>query len=45
LIDGDLLSDKIEINLYMVGALMLNSVGEEVHNTNVVIVDKCVLRR
>jgi hypothetical protein len=45
LIDCDLLSDKMEINLHMLGALMLNGVGEEVHDTDVVIVDKGASRR
>jgi hypothetical protein len=44
LTDGDLLSDKIEINLHMLGVLMLNKVGGEVHDANIVIVDKCASR-
>jgi hypothetical protein len=31
LTDGNLLSDKMKINLHMFGALMLNRVGGEVH--------------
>jgi hypothetical protein len=31
LTDGNLLSDKMKINLHMFGALMLNEVGGEVH--------------
>jgi hypothetical protein len=32
LTDDNLLSDKMKINLYMLGALMLNGVGGEVHD-------------
>jgi hypothetical protein len=39
------LSDKMKINLHMFGALMLNGVGEEVHNTDVVAVDESASRR
>jgi hypothetical protein len=45
LADGNLLSNKIKINLHMLGALMLNGVGEEVHDTDVVTVDKGAPRR
>jgi hypothetical protein len=45
LTDGNLLSDKIKINLHMLNALMLNGVGGEVHNTDIVAVHKCALRR
>jgi hypothetical protein len=45
LTDGDLLSDKMKINLHMLCALMLNRVGGEVHDADVVIVDKSVPRR
>jgi hypothetical protein len=45
LTDGNLLSDKMKINLHMLGALMLNEVGEEVHDIDVVIVDKGAPRR
>jgi hypothetical protein len=45
LIDGNLLSDKMKINLHMLGALMLNGVGGEVHDANIVAVDKCAPRR
>jgi hypothetical protein len=38
--DGDILSDKMEINLHMLGVLMLNEVAREVHDTDVVAVDK-----
>jgi hypothetical protein len=40
LVDGNLLSDKMKINLHMLGALMLNGVGGEVHGADVVAVDK-----
>jgi hypothetical protein len=45
LTDGNLLSDKMKINLHMLGALMLNGVGGEVHGADVVVVDKGALRR
>jgi hypothetical protein len=45
LTDGDLLSDKMKINLHMLCALMLNRVGGEVHDADVVMVDKSVPRR
>jgi hypothetical protein len=38
--DGNLLSNKMKINLHMLGALMLNGVGGEVHGVDIVIVDK-----
>jgi hypothetical protein len=44
LIDGNLISDKMKINLHMFKALMLNGVGEEVHDADVVTVDKGELR-
>jgi hypothetical protein len=44
LTDGNLLSDKMKINLHMLGALMLNGVGGEVHGADIVTVDKCALR-
>jgi hypothetical protein len=37
--------DKMKINLHMLGALMLNGVGRDVHNTDIVTVDKCAPRR
>jgi hypothetical protein len=40
LADGNLLSDKMKINLHMLGALMLNGVGGEVHGAKVATVDK-----
>jgi hypothetical protein len=45
LADGNLLSDKIKINLHMLGVLMLNVVGGEVHDADVVVVDKGAPRR
>jgi hypothetical protein len=45
LADGNLLSDKIKINLHMLGALMLNGVGGKVHGADVVVVDKGTPRR
>jgi hypothetical protein len=40
LTDGDLFSDKVKINLHMLGALVLNGVVGEVYNTYVVAVDE-----
>jgi hypothetical protein len=45
LTDGDLLSNKIKINLHMLGMLILNGVGGEVHGADIIAVDKCALRR
>jgi hypothetical protein len=45
LTDADLLSDKMKINLHMLRALMLNGVGGEVHDTDVVAVDESVPQR
>jgi hypothetical protein len=45
LTDGNLLSDKMKINLYMLGALMLNGIGGEVHGADVVVVDNGAPRR
>jgi hypothetical protein len=45
LTDDNFLSDKMKINLHMLGTLMLNGVSEEVHNADVVAVDKGALRR
>jgi hypothetical protein len=39
------LSDKMKINLHMFGALMLNGVGGDVHDVDVVVVDESALRR
>jgi hypothetical protein len=40
LVNGNILSDKMKINLHMLGMLMLNMVGGEVHGANVVTIDK-----
>jgi hypothetical protein len=45
LTDDNLLSDKMKISLHMLGALMLNGVGGEVHDADVVAVDKDAPRR
>jgi hypothetical protein len=45
LTDGNLLSDKMRVNLHMLGVLMLNGIGGEVHDTDIVAVDKCAPRR
>jgi hypothetical protein len=45
LADGNLLLDKLKINLHMLGALMPNRVGGEVHGADVVTVDKGAPRR
>jgi hypothetical protein len=45
LTDGNLLSDKIKINLLMLSALMLNRVDGVVHDVDTVAVDKCAPRR
>jgi hypothetical protein len=42
LTDGNLLSNKMKINLHMLCALMLNGVGGEVHGADVVVVDESV---
>jgi hypothetical protein len=39
LADGDLLSNKVKINLHMLGVLMLNGVGGEIDDVDVVTVD------
>jgi hypothetical protein len=38
--DGNVLTDKVKINLNMLGALVLNGVGGEVDGANVVVVDQ-----
>jgi hypothetical protein len=45
LTDDNLLSDKMKINLHMLGVLMLNGIGGEVHDAGIVTVDKSALRR
>jgi hypothetical protein len=44
LTDGNLLSNKMKINLHMLGVLTLNGIGGEIHVTDVVVVDKCAPR-
>jgi hypothetical protein len=44
LTDGNLLSDEMKINLYMLRALMLNGVGGELHRVDVVVVDEGAAR-
>jgi hypothetical protein len=41
--DGNVLTDKVEINLDMLGVLVLDGVGGEVDDANVVMVDQSVL--
>jgi hypothetical protein len=38
--DGNVLADKVKINLNMLGALVLNGVGGEVDGADVVTVDQ-----
>jgi hypothetical protein len=38
--DSNALTDKVEINLNMLGALVLNGVGGEVDGTDVITVDQ-----
>jgi hypothetical protein len=38
--DGNALADKVKINLNMLGALVLNEIGEELDGADVVIVDQ-----
>jgi hypothetical protein len=45
LADGNLLSNKMKVNLYILGALMLNEFGEEVHGVDIVAVDNGAPRR
>jgi hypothetical protein len=45
LADDNLLSNKMKINLHILGALMLNGVGGEVHDADIVTVDKGAPRR
>jgi hypothetical protein len=40
LTDDNLLSNKIKINLHMLGALMLNGVGGEVYGVDIIVVDE-----
>jgi hypothetical protein len=45
LTDENLFSDKMKINLHMLGVLMLNGVGGEVHGADIVTVDEGATRR
>jgi hypothetical protein len=45
LIDDNLPTEKMNINLHMLGALMLNKVGGEVYDADVIAVDKGAPRR
>jgi hypothetical protein len=45
LTDGNFPLNKMKINLHMLGALMLNGVGGEVHNADIVAVDEGAPRR
>jgi hypothetical protein len=38
--DDNALADKVKINLNMLGALMLDGVGGEVNNANIVAIDQ-----
>jgi hypothetical protein len=44
LIDGNLLSDEMKINLHVLRALMLNGVGGEEHGADVIAVDESAVR-
>jgi hypothetical protein len=44
LTDGNLLSDEMKTNLYMLRALMLNRVGGELHDADVIAVDEGAAR-
>jgi hypothetical protein len=39
--NGDLVTDEVKIDLDILRALMLNGVGCQVDNTNIVVIDKC----
>jgi hypothetical protein len=43
--DGHTFSHKVEVDLDMLRALVLNGVGGEVNDADVVIVDECALRQ
>jgi hypothetical protein len=40
LTDGNLFLDKMKINLHMLGALMLNGIGREIHDADIITVDE-----
>jgi hypothetical protein len=39
--NGGLVTDEVKIDLDILRALMLNGVGCQVDNTNIVVIDKC----
>jgi nucleoside-triphosphatase THEP1 len=39
--EGDSFSDKVQVNLDVLGSLMLNQVGGEVDNTKIISIDQC----
>jgi hypothetical protein len=45
LTNDNLLSNKMKINLHILGALMLNEIGGEVHGANIIAVDESALRQ
>jgi hypothetical protein len=45
LANDNLLSNKVKVNLYMLDTLMLNGVGKDVHDADVVVVDNGAPRR
>jgi hypothetical protein len=44
-LDGNVLVDKVKINLNMLGALVLNGVGGEIDGSDVVIIDQSSSRQ
>jgi hypothetical protein len=42
--NGNLVTEKVKINLDMLRALMLNKVGRQVDTTDIVTINKCVAR-
>jgi hypothetical protein len=43
--NGDLVTNEMEIDLNMLRALMLNRVGRQVDDTDIVTIDKCAVRQ
>jgi hypothetical protein len=43
--NGDLVTNEVEIDLNMLRALMLNRVGRQVDDTDIVAIDKCAVRQ
>jgi hypothetical protein len=39
-LNGNVLADKVKINLNMIGALVLNGVGGEVDGADIILVDQ-----